>query len=196
MRRTAATLAALALALSACGDSTDDVDSVDEATATTESAPPIGGAAETAATDDMVFVHGTSNATECWWQDQSQTEGEDPTIEVIEGTLMCRSEMSDPRVSGVEEWEMTAPFFYTYLSGTPETGRFEATTTLETADGVWRGKGFGSDLWDADGVGLKTSAFAEYVGEGGYEGLLYRVWASQHPESDGYMLVGYITPIE
>ncbi|MFO7959767.1 MAG: hypothetical protein R6U94_02330 [Nitriliruptoraceae bacterium] len=43
---------------------------------------------------------------------------------------------------------------------------------------------------------LTTAFYAEYVGEGAYDGLLYRVWGSQHPESNGYRLSGYIAPIE
>ena len=192
MRRALVIAAVLATILSGCGAS-DPADSVEEASTTAEPASTID---EVEVVDDMVFVHGTSGGTECSWRDRTSRRDGDWTV--FEGTLMCISEMSDRRVSGVEEWEMKEPFYYTYMAGAPETGRFEASTTLVTDGGIWRGEGFGSDLWGPDGsnANLKTTFFAEYVGEGGYEGLLYRVWGSQHPDSDGYMVVGYITPTE
>lgn len=192
MKRSLAALAVLAVTVPACGGG----DAVEDAGVTAETGTP-DETGVAAVPDDTVFVYGSDAGVGCTWQDQVWIEDDNPTTNVYAGTLLCTSEMSDPRVSGVEEWEMKEPFFYTELLSGPSTGRFEASVTLATDDGVWRGEGFGGDLWGEGGsADLKTAFYAEYVGDGAYDGLLYRVWGSQHPESNGYRLSGYIAPIE
>ena len=105
---------------------------------------------------------------------------------------ICSEAPQDPRVTGEEEWILTDPYYIEYTSS-PATGRFEASVVLTTADGVWRGEGFGADLWD-ELDRIRTAFYAEYVGEGPYEGLIYREWGAQYPGSDGYLVTGYIEP--
>jgi hypothetical protein len=135
-------------------------------------------------------VFGTSEGKRCWWSGQQLLEDDDPTTDIWLGTLVCPVEMSDPRVSGEEEWELKEPYYIEYLSS-PPTGRFEASVILTTDDGVWRGEGFGGDLWDEQG-GLSTAFYVEFIGEGAYEGLIYREWGAQYPGSNGYLTTGYI----
>ena len=100
-----------------------------------------------------------------------------------------------PTRLGVQKWQLTEPH-YIYSSSSPNTGRFEATVVLTNEDGTWRGEGFGGgDLWDELG-GLSTVYYVEFVGEGSYEGLIYREWGAQHPGSNGYMTFGYIEPAD
>jgi hypothetical protein len=141
-----------------------------------------------------VPVVGTSEGRECRWEGQRSQQTDDPTIAIMLGTLICPSEMSDPRVSGEERWELKDPHYIWYTS-VPNTGRFEASVVLTTEDGIWRGEGFGSDLWDDQG-GLHTTFYAEYIGEGSYEGFVYREWGAQYPGSDGYLITGYIEPAD
>lgn len=174
-----------------CSSDDDEQDASAEAAKTT-----VEDVDDVTTTEDTVFVRGTSGGSECSWSERDLREDDDPTIDVYTGTLVCPSEMSDPRVSGIEEWELTEPFYYTNYLGEPETGRFEASATLTTDDGVWRGDGFGSDMRGPGGSGLRTTFYVEYVGEGAYEGLTYREWGAQYPGSDHYLIVGYIEPAE
>lgn len=148
------------------------------------------------AAGERVFVSGTSGGDECTWSGMRGRNDDDPATHVWMGTLMCPSEMSDTRVSGIEEWELVEPFYYTEYLGEPHSGRFEASITLSTDEGAWRGEGFGSDLWRSGQSGLKTTFYAEYAGEGAYEGLIYREWGTQYPGSNGYWITGYIEPAE
>lgn len=190
----------LVLVLSVGWGCSDDPAGTPDTSSAGEQIAPAGDDAVAAAaesdTGDMVFVHGTSGGSECAWAEQESQRDDDPATIVYRGTLRCRSDMSDPRVSGIEEWHFVEPFFYTEFVGDSPTGRFEASTTLDTGDGVWRGSGFGADLWAAGQTDLRTAFFVEYAGEGAYEGLVYRAWGAQHPGSDGYMIVGYIQPAE
>ena len=147
---------------------------------------------DTGLAGERVFVVGTSGGSRCRWEGQRSQSADDPEITILLGTLICPAEMSDPRVSGEERWELTDPYYIEYLYS-PPTGRFEASIVLTTADGVWRGEGFGGDLWDEQG-GLHTAFYAEYVGEGPYAGLIYREWGAQYPGSNGYLITGYIEP--
>lgn len=201
------------LLLSAClsGEATDEVSSdvADaSATATEDQTSARAADAQTSAptqveappenwlntpvTEQAVFVHGT--APDCGWPDQALAARTEATTTWL-GTLHCTSDMSDPRVAGTEEWELTAPFFYTEYFQGPKTAAFKASVTLTTEEGMWRGQGFGVDMW-VQGVIPRTTFFAEYVGEGAYEGLIYREWGANHPRSDGYLITGYILPTE
>lgn len=151
---------------------------------------------DSAAAGETVFVAGTSGGDECTWSGMRGLQDDEPATNVRMGTLMCPSEMSDPRVSGVEEWELVEPFYYTEYLLEAHSARFEASVTLTTDEGVWRGEGFGSDLWRSGQSGLKTTFYAEYIGEGAYEGLIYREWGTQYPGSNGYLITGYIEPAE
>jgi hypothetical protein len=139
-------------------------------------------------------VVGTSGGRECGQSEWQQLPADIPGTKTYLGTLVCpASGMSDPRVAGVEEWKLTKP--YVEYTSAPPTGRFEASVVLTTEDGVWRGEGFGMDLWDEQWA-LHTTFYAEYVGEGPYEGLVYREWGAQYPGSNGYLISGYIEPAD
>ena len=113
---------------------------------------------------------------------------------LTEGVFRCRSEMSDPRVTGWVDWTLDP--YYIYYTTPPRTGRMEASAALtpDEGGGSWRGTGFGVDIWNDDG--LSTVFHTEYIGEGEYEGLVYREWGSQKPGSDGYEVIGYIQDAE
>lgn len=116
--------------------------------------------------------------------------GEDPNVVRYEATFTCGpNEMSDPRVTGTETWE-----FYDFVwVKEPEMLQWWADVTLTTDEGVWRGRGFGGDLFD-DAGRLHTTFYAEFDGEGPYDGLTYQEWGAQSPELGGYQLSGLIRP--
>jgi hypothetical protein len=147
-----------------------------------------------AATDNREYVQGYG-VGECTWPEEYEVTDDNPDIDVWEGVLLCREQMSDPRVTGEEEWTLVDTNYIHYTT-IPQTGRFEASVVLtpDEGEGTWRGEGFGTDIWSGDG--LHTVLHGEYAGEGEYEGLIYRVWGSQQPETGRYELVGYIEPAD
>ena len=147
-----------------------------------------------AAADSREFVQGYG-VGECTWPEEQEVTDDNPDIDVWEGVLLCREQMSDPRVTGAEEWTLVDTNYIHYKT-IPQTGRFEASVVLtpDEGEGTWRGEGFGADLWSEDG--LHTVFHGEYAGEGDYEGLVYRVWGSQQPETGRYELVGYMQPAD
>jgi hypothetical protein len=148
---------------------------------------------DSAAADNREFVQGYSQG--CTWPEEQEVTDDNPDIDVWEGVLSCRDEMSDPRVTGEEEWTLVEPSYIHYTT-IPQTARFEASVVLtpDEGEGTWRGEGFGADLWSGDG--LHTVLHGEYTGEGEYEGLVYHIWGSQQPETGRYELVGYIEPAD
>lgn len=149
---------------------------------------------DSAAEDNRVYVQGYG-VGECTWPEEREVTDDNADIDVWQGVMLCREEMSDLRVTGEEEWRMVDPYYIHYTT-TPWTGRIEASVVLtpDEGEGIWRGEGFGVDLWSEGG--LHTVFHAEYAGEGEYEGLVYRVWGSQQPETSRYELVGYIEPAD
>lgn len=149
---------------------------------------------DSTAADNREYVQGYG-VGECTWPEEQEVTDDNPNIDVWEGVMLCRDEMSDPRVTGEEQWRMADPYYIHYTT-TPWTGRIEASVVLtpDEGEGTWRGEGFGVDLWSEGG--LHTVFHAEYVGQGEYEGLVYRVWGSQQPETGRYELVGYIEPAD
>jgi hypothetical protein len=143
--------------------------------------------------EGRVFVHGYSQQG-CTLLNEKSVPNDDPDIDLIEGVFRCRDEMSDPRVTGWVDWTLDP--YYIYYTTPPRTGRMEASPALtpDEGGGSWRGTGFGVDIWNDDG--LSTVFHNEYIGEGEYEGLVYRQWGSQKPGSDGYELIGYIQDAE
>ena len=75
-------------------------------------------------------------------------------VQIYEGSFVCDLTYSDPRVSGIVDWELTGEKYMLYPATEylPETARMEGIGVITTAaGGTWRGKGFGVDLWDRDG---------------------------------------------
>lgn len=150
--------------------------------------------ADDSAAEDRVYVQGYGVG--CTWPEERQIADDNPDIDVWEGVLSCRDEMSDPRVTGDEEWTLVDPYFIHYTTA-PQTTRFEASVVLtpDEGEGTWRGEGFGADIFTEQGT-IHTVFHGEYLGEGEYEGLVYRIWGSQQPETPRYEIVGYIQPVE
>jgi hypothetical protein len=142
--------------------------------------------------EGRVFVHGYSEG--CDLLNETSVPNDNPDIDLLEGVFSCRDEMSDPRVTGTVDWTLDP--YYIHYTTTPMTGRMEASPVLtpDQGDGTWSGEGFGVDIWKGDG--LSTVYYNEFIGEGEYDGLVYREWGTQRPGSDGYEIVGYIQPAD
>jgi len=146
-----------------------------------------GGAATTSPSGlpDRVLVSGTAD---CGIEDLTETSEGETTV--YRGTLTCTYSMSDPRVSGTETGDLTLVYLKVPAL---EIDRFSFITTLTTEGGTWRGSGWGSEYWDADG--LHTSGIGGFVGEGAYAGLAYRILFAQGvPGQDAYIVSGWIEP--
>jgi hypothetical protein len=131
-----------------------------------------------------------SGTQDCGIEDEVETtEGQ---VTTIRGTLSCTDTLSDPRVSGVERGPVT--LVYADLPSL-EVDRWSVDMTLTNEGGTWRGAGWGSEFWDESG-GLRTTGTVLYVGEGGYDGLQYRVLIAQSPEWQlgHYIMSGWIEP--
>jgi hypothetical protein len=139
--------------------------------------------------DERVTVFGN---LDCGIQDI--TEAKEGQTTVYHGKLVCVHQMSDPRVSGREEDDMTV----VYLDiPTLNVDKWSYPTgTLSNAGGTWRASGWGSDFWDENDQ-LHTSGTSYYVGEGGYAGLVYRLLYAQGPETEpyAYLAAGWIEPM-
>lgn len=132
-----------------------------------------------------VYVSGTA---ECDWSDGPHLNREGEAI-VHTGTLTCMETMSDPRVSGRDDIQLTETYFPRH-----DIARFVCESeTLSTDGGTWRGECYGSEYWDERG-GLFTNGHASLLGEGAYEGLVYEVLFTQSPGGGPYLYIGYIEP--
>lgn len=136
-------------------------------------------------TSHRLYVSGTA---ECDWSDGPAQTKEGKTV-VHSGTLTCVETMSDPRVSGRDDIQLTETYIPQH-----EIARFVCESeTLTTDGGIWRGDCYGSEYWDEQG-GLFTNGHASLLGEGAYEGLVYEVLFTQSPGGGPYLYVGYIEP--
>ena len=111
-------------------------------------------------------------------------------VTTYRGPITCTMSMSDPRVSGDLEGELTIA--YVELPGY-RIDKWTDAVTITNAGGAWRGTGVGSEFWDETG-GLRTTGTEFYVGEGGYAGLTLRTLLSQSPDWDQYIIAGWIAP--
>lgn len=123
------------------------------------------------------------------------TETDEDQTTVYHGKLVCWHQMSDPRVNGREESDMTV--IYLKIPGLTMDKWSYPTGTLINDGGTWRASGWGSEFWD-DKDQLRTSGTSYYVGEGGYAGLVYRLLYAQGPETApyGYLAAGWIEPAD
>jgi hypothetical protein len=87
---------------------------------------------DSAAADNREFVQGYSQG--CTWPEEQEVTDDNPDIDVWEGVLSCRDEMSDPRVTGEEEWTLVEPSYIHYTT-IPQTARFEASVVLTPDEG-------------------------------------------------------------
>lgn len=140
---------------------------------------------------ERVVVYGN---LDCGIENISQANEGETTV--YRGTLVCRHQMSDPRVSGLEESDMTVVYLQT--PGLEMDKWIYPTGRLTNDGGTWRASGWGSEFWDEEGENLRTSGTSYYLGEGGYAGLVYRLLYAQGPETApyGYLAAGWIEPAE
>ncbi len=157
MIRPLATLILLVSLSSACGSSASEPTTTTPAAPTTTSGPTRDAAPFHAIPADAVVVSGSAT---CDFSD----EGVNP--EGGTGFLVvCKLDMSDPRVSGTERHDRLR-----FFDGGPVGDVWVAEEAVITnAEGTWRGSVQAAD----DSI---PSGEAHYVGEGAYEGLVFHYY--------------------
>lgn len=152
-------------------------------------APESPTTAEVAASpaSDKVLVSGTAV---CDFT-SALSEQKRGSFSIFTGTMACTEEMSDPRVSGRDEFNLTQTQVFR-----PDVAWFSLEDqVLTTEGGTWRGGGFGSEFTNPDDGDLYTSGHSTLVGEGAYKGLVYRqLYYQSSAEADHYFLSGWIEP--
>lgn len=117
-----------------------------------------------------------------------------PSLETQTATLHCTYEMSDARVSGSEDAQLTM-HWVTSLDNEVDYYLVEGDV-LTNDGGTWRGSGWGSEYTDVSGA-LYTGGFARYLGEDGYAGLSYRIMlARETGPGQPYIVAGWIEPAD
>lgn len=144
--------------LVACGD--------DASSAATTSVPahmPVVG--------ERTPVYGNSNG--CTMPDLEPQPASGPW-EIYTGHCASTVEMSDPRVSGDEVMDIEIH----WATGLDFDKWWTTNNVLSNDGGTWRGEAWGSE-YVAENGDLLTSGYARYVGEGGYEGLVFHAFYAQ-----------------
>jgi hypothetical protein len=181
MRSVIAPLTIVVLFLAAC-------DGGSEESAKSTSSPVASASSSTGATGDRVLISGTAV---CDFTG-GMTEKKSGPVTTYEGPMACKDEASDPRVSGLDEFELTETVF---MGRGNDIAWFRCeNATLTTEGGTWRGECYGSEFTNPDDGALYTSGHATFVGEGAYEGLVYHQLYTQYPAADHYFIAGWIEP--
>lgn len=142
---------------------------------------------------DRVPVTGATK--DCGLQDLRTTDTSGG-VQTQTATLHCTYEMSDPRVSGLEEAKLT---MHWVQGANPEVDYYLVEDDVLTNDGgTWRGSGWGSEYNDESGDWYTTGT-SLFVGEGGYAGLSYRMLLAREGlalAGRPYMVSGWIEPTD
>ncbi len=137
-----------------------------------------------AGTADIVLVKGTGRC-----EVTSRTDETVGTNAVIREHFRCTNTMSDPRLDGTFDADLTT----TVEPDTAPTMRWEGPVSIANAGGSWKGTGRGAVVLWADQQGNPTNYGVDvYEGQGGYAGLVYHeLVAGDNEDTD---LVGWIEP--
>jgi hypothetical protein len=182
MRLPTALLLVLVLTLVSCGGATED-------NAPTPPITPEASVSLTSATSDRILVSGTGVCDFTSPMSEQKKGG----FSIYSGFMACTEEMSDPRVSGEDEFYLTETQVFH-----PDVAWFSCEDQVLTNEGgTWRGGGFGSEFTHPVDGELYTSGQSTLVGEGAYEGLVYhQLYYQAASEADHYFFSGWIEPAE
>lgn len=144
--------------LAACGDDASSV-------------PATSAPAHMPAVGTRTPVYGNSNG--CDMPDLSRRPDPGPW-EIYVGHCYTTLEMSDPRVSGDEVMDIEVH----WATGLDFDKWWTTNNVLSNDGGTWRGEAWGSE-YIAENGDLLTSGYARYVGEGGYDGLVFHAFYAQ-----------------
>jgi hypothetical protein len=133
-----------------------------------------------AAPDGSVVVWGTASC-------EISMSGGDSTDGAEGWFVVCTLDMSDPRVSGIERQDRFHLLVGRIGAGAVWAGE-EAQLTND--QGTWRGSVLG-----VEGRDTLPSGEAHYVGEGGYEGLVFHYYFSTSEDASHAVVRGWISPI-
>jgi hypothetical protein len=134
--------------------------------------------------------HAVPEGSEVVWGEawcQISLSGGD-TTEGAEGWyVLCTLDMSDPRVSGIEKQDR-----FHLLVGSIGVGAvwMGEDAHLTNDEGTWSGSVVG-----VEGRDTLPSGEAHYVGEGGYEGLVFHYYFSTSEDASHAVVRGWISPI-
>jgi len=123
---------------------------------------------------DRMLVSGSMNA--CDWTTAKSTD--DGTVD---WAFTCTYSMSDPRLSEVEEGELTEH----RVDQPMKIGvGWDLSSVLSGPDGAWRGTGFLAEFLGTDGATARTAGYTLFVGERAFSGLVFRMFYAGGPGLD------------